>query len=127
MALKTPEQYEESLRKMNFKIYMMGELVKNPVDNPIIRPSINAIAMTYKLAHEAESADLAVTKSTINGEKVNRFNSIFTSPEDMVKKILYISDEIRVVGIFTLGYAYEKPAPRPRKNKEEIICYDKYE
>ena len=36
MALKTPEQYEESLRKMNFKIYMMGELVKNPVDNPIM-------------------------------------------------------------------------------------------
>jgi len=41
--------------------------------------------------------------------------------EDMVKKILYISDEIRVVGMFTLGYADEKPAPRPRKNKEEII------
>ena len=29
MALKTPEQYEESMRKMNFKIYLMGELVNN--------------------------------------------------------------------------------------------------
>jgi len=24
MALKTPEEYEESLRKMNFKIYLMS-------------------------------------------------------------------------------------------------------
>jgi len=38
MALKTPEQYEDSMRKMNFKIYLMGELVKNWVDHPIIRP-----------------------------------------------------------------------------------------
>ena len=43
MALKTPEQYEESLRKMNFKIYLMGELVKNWVDSPIIRPSMNSV------------------------------------------------------------------------------------
>ena len=43
MALKTPEQYEESLRKMNFKIYLMGELVENWVDNPIIRPSMNSV------------------------------------------------------------------------------------
>jgi 4-hydroxybutyryl-CoA dehydratase/vinylacetyl-CoA-Delta-isomerase len=30
MALKTAEQYEESLRKMNLKVYLLGELVKNP-------------------------------------------------------------------------------------------------
>jgi len=43
MTLKTAEQYEESLRKMNFKVYLLGELVKNPVDNPIIRPSMNSV------------------------------------------------------------------------------------
>ena len=46
MALKTPEQYEESLRKMNFKVYLMGELVKNVVDHPIIKPSMNSVKMT---------------------------------------------------------------------------------
>ena len=46
MALKTPEQYEDSLRKMNFKIYLMGERVENPVDHPIIRPSMNSVKMT---------------------------------------------------------------------------------
>ena len=28
MALKTPQQYEDSLRKMNFKLYLMGELIE---------------------------------------------------------------------------------------------------
>ena len=47
--------------------------------------------------------------------------------ETMVKKILNIPDEIRVVGIVTLGYANENPAPRPRKNEEEIVCYETYD
>ena len=47
--------------------------------------------------------------------------------ETMVKKILNIPDEIRVVGIVTLGYANENPTPRPRKNEKEIVCYEKYE
>ncbi len=47
--------------------------------------------------------------------------------ENMVKKILDIPDEIRIVGMFTLGYADEKPAPRPRKNEKQIICYEKYQ
>jgi 4-hydroxybutyryl-CoA dehydratase/vinylacetyl-CoA-Delta-isomerase len=34
MALKTAEQYEESLRKMHFKIYLMGELFKTPSITP---------------------------------------------------------------------------------------------
>jgi 4-hydroxybutyryl-CoA dehydratase / vinylacetyl-CoA-Delta-isomerase len=46
MPLKTPEQYEESLRKMNFKVYLMGEELKNVVDNPILRPSMNSVKMS---------------------------------------------------------------------------------
>lgn len=41
MALMTGEQYIESIRKMNMEIYMFGEKVENPVDNPILRPSLN--------------------------------------------------------------------------------------
>jgi 4-hydroxybutyryl-CoA dehydratase/vinylacetyl-CoA-Delta-isomerase len=87
MALKTANEYIESLRKLKLNLYLFGEKVDNWVDNRIIRPSINAIAMTYKLAHEPESKDLATTISMLTGEKVNRFNSLFKSPEDMVKKV----------------------------------------
>ena len=46
----TKEQYIESLRKLNLKVYFMGELISNPVDHPMIRPSMNSVAMTYELA-----------------------------------------------------------------------------
>ena len=70
MALKTAEQYEESLRKMNFKVYLLGELIKNPVDNPIIRPSMNSVKMTYALAQDPQHEDLMTAKSHLTGEKL---------------------------------------------------------
>jgi len=87
MALLTGAQYEESLRKMNFKVYLQGELVKNPVDNPIIRPSMNSVKMTYDLALDPEHVDLMTAKSSITGEVVNRFCHLHQSTEDLVKKV----------------------------------------
>jgi len=55
--IRTGEEYIESLKGRNLKVYLFGELVKEPVDHPIIRPSINAVAKTYDLAVEEE--DLA--------------------------------------------------------------------
>ena len=87
MPLKTAAEYIESLRKLKLDLYLLGEKVENWVDNPIIRPSINAVAMTYKLAHEPENEALATTDSILTGKKVNRFNSIFQSAGDMVSKV----------------------------------------
>ncbi|MBP1761748.1 MAG: aromatic ring hydroxylase, partial [Firmicutes bacterium] len=39
MALKTAQEYVDSLRKQKLNIYMFGEKVENYVDHPIIRPS----------------------------------------------------------------------------------------
>ena len=87
MALKTPEEYEKSLRKMKFKIYMMGELVKNPVDHPMIRPSMNSVKMTYTLANDPEHEDLMTAKSHLTGRKINRFGHLHQSTEDLIKKV----------------------------------------
>ncbi len=87
MPLKEAKEYMDSLRKLNLNLYLLGDKVENWVDNPIVRPSINAVAMTYKLAHEPESEDLAVTESMLTGKKINRFNALYKSPEDMVKKV----------------------------------------
>lgn len=85
--LKTAREYLDSLRGLKLNLYLLGEKIDNWVDNPIIRPSTNAVAMTYKLAQEKETEALAVTDSLLTGKKVNRFISLFKSPEDMVKKI----------------------------------------
>ena len=87
MSLKTPEQYEESLRKLNLNVWLMGERVKNVVDHPIIRPSMNSVRMTYALAQEPEHEDLMTATSHLTGQKINRFCHLHRSADDLVKKV----------------------------------------
>jgi nitroreductase len=46
--------------------------------------------------------------------------------EDKVKKILKIPDDIRVVGILTLGYPRFQPQETNRKQLGEIVSFDKW-
>ncbi len=82
MPIQTGAEYIESLRGRNLKVYLFGELVKEPVDHPMIRPSINAIAATYDLA--VENPELATAYSSISGKNVNRFLQITESVDDVV-------------------------------------------
>ena len=45
--MKTAQEYIESLRQLKTRVYMFGEKIDNWVDHPMIRPSINCVAMTY--------------------------------------------------------------------------------
>lgn len=76
------EDYINSLRNRNLKVYLFGELVTEIVDHPMIRPSINAVAETYDLA--MREPELASTISTITGKRVNRFLHIAMSRDDVV-------------------------------------------
>jgi len=87
MSLKTARDYMDSLRTLKLNLYLLGEKVDNWVDHPIIRPSVNAVAMTYKVAHESENEALATTDSMLTGKKVNRFSSLFKSTDDLVRKV----------------------------------------
>lgn len=85
--MKTGKEYIDSLRKLDLNVYMFGEKVKDPVDHPIIKPSLNAVALTYDLALDPLYEDLMTTKSHLSGEKINRFNHVFQSKEDLVTKV----------------------------------------
>ena len=85
--LMTAAQYIESLRKLDTRVYMFGEKIDNWVDHPIIRPSINCVAMTYGLAHDPEYKDLMTATSNLTGETVNRFNHIHQSTGDLINKV----------------------------------------
>ena len=67
MPMMTGKQYEESLRKLNFKVYLQGEQVKNPVDHPIIRPSMNSVKATYELAEKPEIASRILVQGMKEG------------------------------------------------------------
>lgn len=60
----------------------MGERVAEPVDHPVIRPSINAVARTYDLANE--QPELATAHSSLIGRRVNRFLHVTESVDDVV-------------------------------------------
>ena len=47
--------------------------------------------------------------------------------ENMVKTILNIPDDIKIVGMITVGYPDENPDARPRKTIEEIVTFEKWE
>jgi len=87
MALMTPKEYIESLRKLNTRVYMFGEKIDNWVDHPMIRPSINCVAMTYALAQSPEYQDIMTVKSSLTGETINRFTHLHQSREDLVNKV----------------------------------------
>jgi 4-hydroxybutyryl-CoA dehydratase/vinylacetyl-CoA-Delta-isomerase len=87
MALMTAQEYIDSLKKLKRTIYVMGELVEDPVNHPIVRPSVNSVAMTYQLALEPEYEDLMTCTSSLTGEKINRFSHLHQSTDDLIKKV----------------------------------------
>jgi 4-hydroxybutyryl-CoA dehydratase / vinylacetyl-CoA-Delta-isomerase len=87
MPLKTPQEFIDSIAALNLEIYLFGEKVDDYVNDPIIRPSLNSIAMTYELAQQPEYEDLMLATSHLTGKKVNRFTHVHQSTDDLVKKV----------------------------------------
>ena len=87
MTLMTGEQYIESMRKKNLQVYMFGKKVPCPADDPILRPSMNSVRMTYDLAQKPEYQELMTAISPYTGERVNRFTHIHQSTTDLMNKV----------------------------------------
>jgi len=84
--IRTGDDYIESLRGRDLAVYLFGERVPEPVDHPIIRPSINAMAATYDFS--AADSGMATALSPLTGESVNRFLHITESAGDVVAQNL---------------------------------------
>ena len=84
MPIANGAEYIESLRGRNIKVYLFGELIGEPVDHPMIRPSINAVAETYDIANS--EPEIATSRSSLTGLKVNRFLHVVESAEDLVNQ-----------------------------------------
>ncbi|MBW1818420.1 MAG: 4-hydroxybutyryl-CoA dehydratase [Deltaproteobacteria bacterium] len=87
MALKTKEQYIDSIRDLAHRVFIQGEKTSSVVDHPIARPPAMAMAETYARAEDERSAALFTAQSPITGETVNRFTHIQTGVGDLIDKI----------------------------------------
>jgi 4-hydroxybutyryl-CoA dehydratase/vinylacetyl-CoA-Delta-isomerase len=84
MTIASGAEYIQSLRGRDIKVYLFGELVKEPVDHPMIRPSINAVAETYDIANS--EPEIGSSHSSLTDRKVNRFLHIAESAQDLVNQ-----------------------------------------
>ena len=85
--MMTKDQYIASLRKLNLNVYMFGKKIENPVDDPMIRPSLNSVAETYATAELPEYASLMTATSNLTGATVNRFTHLHQSNDDLISKV----------------------------------------
>jgi len=114
-AMKSREEYVDSLRSLKPEVYMFGERVKNVVDHPIIKPSMNAMAATYELAH----GDLMTATSHLTGKRINRFTHIHQSTADLVSK----SKMGRMLGCYT-GACFQRCAGMDAMNALSIVTHE---
>ena len=117
--MKTAKEYEDSLRELNLVVYMFGKRIKNVVDDPIIRPSMNSVALTYELAHHPEYEELMTATSHLSGKKINRFCHIHQSTEDLVKK----TDMGRFLGGMT-GSCFQRCVGMDSLNALSMTTFD---
>lgn len=117
--MKTGKEYVESLRGRKIKVFLLGERVDNPIDNPIIRPSINSVAVTYNVANDKRYEDLGTATSHLTGERINRFTHIHQSTEDLVKKVKLQ----RLLGQKT-GMCYQRCVGMDSLNALSIVTYE---
>ena len=87
MPLMTGQEYVDSIRRMKRNIYFQGKRMENPVDHPLLRPSMSCLIETYEMAQMPEYEDLLTATSHLTGHKINRFNHIHQNKDDLNKKV----------------------------------------
>ncbi|MHA2193110.1 MAG: 4-hydroxyphenylacetate 3-hydroxylase family protein, partial [Candidatus Thorarchaeota archaeon] len=88
MVLMTGDDYRASLKKRKpIKVYYLGERIEDPIEHPIIKASINSIALTYDLVRDEANRDLMTANSVLTGETINRFCHLHNSTEDLQDKV----------------------------------------
>lgn len=96
--MKSPQDYRNSLRKLNPIVYIKGKKIKSVADEPQLEPGINAISLTYEYQEKPEYRDLMISTSHITGKEVSRLLHINTSTDDLLKKLEMIRLLCRIAG-----------------------------
>lgn len=86
MALMTPEQFEESLKKFKPVVFMNGKRVNNVLENPNTRTVVEANKASYQWALDPQYQDIMTCYSPLTGERVNRYTHVSASVEDLISK-----------------------------------------
>jgi len=83
MALKTSQEYLESVKKLTPKVYVGGKWVSSLLDHPVTRSMVMANAAIYDLAQDETHRSVMVAASHLSGEPINRNLHVNRSNHDL--------------------------------------------
>ena len=84
--LMTPEQFEESLKKLKPRIFMNGKRVDNVLENKNTRTVVEANKASYAWALDPRYKDIMTCYSPLVDGVANRYTCVSASVDDLVKK-----------------------------------------
>jgi 4-hydroxybutyryl-CoA dehydratase/vinylacetyl-CoA-Delta-isomerase len=84
MAIKSRDEYIESLRKQKPKVYMQGERVESIIDHPALKAGLNMLSVSCDYAFDPEYRDLATVTSPLVNEEISRWIHIPETAEDVL-------------------------------------------
>jgi 4-hydroxybutyryl-CoA dehydratase/vinylacetyl-CoA-Delta-isomerase len=79
--------YRDSLRRYKPRVFVDGQLIDSVADAPQLRPGVQALAVTYDFARDAEKAPLMTAVQSSRGVRVNRMLHINESAGDLLNKL----------------------------------------
>jgi 4-hydroxybutyryl-CoA dehydratase / vinylacetyl-CoA-Delta-isomerase len=85
--LLTGAEYRESLRRLKPVVYVDGRQVDSVVDEPSLRPGVNAIAYTYDFALDPKVQAIALATQASRHRIVNRMLHVNESAGDLLNKL----------------------------------------
>jgi 4-hydroxybutyryl-CoA dehydratase/vinylacetyl-CoA-Delta-isomerase len=103
MALRTVEQYKQSLREMKANVFKFGKAIEDVTTHPATRSTVEGHAQIYAAQHDPKTQDLVTTTSHLTGEKISRYLSIIGSVDDMVANCKMKRHMFNVTGTCTGG------------------------
>ncbi|MCP4667207.1 MAG: aromatic ring hydroxylase, partial [Deltaproteobacteria bacterium] len=86
MALMTPEQFEESLKDRNPRVFMNGKKVENVLENKNTRTVVESNKASYAWALDPKYKEIMSCYSPLIDDVVNRYTHVSASTDDLVKK-----------------------------------------
>jgi len=84
MALRNGSQFMEGLKRLKPNVYTGGRPVGR--DDPILTTALNVAKLSFDAAFDPRFQHMMVTDSPYIGEKINRFNHLHQSQEDLLQK-----------------------------------------
>jgi 4-hydroxybutyryl-CoA dehydratase/vinylacetyl-CoA-Delta-isomerase len=104
MALRTADEYRESLRDGR-RVYMLGEKVEDVTTHPLLKVTAETVAQDFVLteSEDPEVRDLFVATDDETGEPISRFFKTPTTVEDLEKRSRMIAESIRITGGLPFG------------------------